>query len=54
VLDDVLATGGTLAAAIELLKKTGADVRAAACLIELTFLGGRKRVPVAFDSLIRY
>jgi adenine phosphoribosyltransferase len=54
VLDDVLATGGTLNAAIELLKKTGADVRAAACLIELTFLDGRKRVPVAFDSLIRY
>lgn len=54
VLDDVLATGGTLGAAIELLKKTGADVRAAACLIELVFLEGRKRLPIAFDSLVRY
>ncbi len=54
VLDDVLATGGTLAAAISLLQKTGADVRGAACLIELTFLDGRKRVPVAFESLVRY
>ncbi len=54
VLDDVLATGGTLAAAISLLQKTGADVRGAACLIELTFLEGRKRLPVAFESLVRY
>jgi len=54
VLDDVLATGGTLAAAISLLQKTGADVRGSACLIELTFLEGRKRLPVAFESLVRY
>lgn len=54
VLDDVLATGGTLNAAIALLQKSGADVRAAACLIELKFLEGRKRLPVAFDSLVQY
>lgn len=54
VLDDVLATGGTLNAAIALLRKTGADVRAAACIIELTFLEGRKRLPVPFESLVRY
>jgi adenine phosphoribosyltransferase len=54
VLDDVLATGGTLNAAISLLQKSGADVRAAACLIELTFLEGRKRLPVSFDSLVQY
>ena len=54
VLDDVLATGGTLNAAIALLKKAGADVRAAACIIELTFLEGRKRLPVPFESLVRY
>jgi len=54
VLDDVLATGGTLNAAISLLQKAGADVRAAACIIELTFLEGRKRLPVPFDSLVQY
>lgn len=54
VLDDVLATGGTLAAAVTLLRKAGADVRAAACIIELTFLDGRKRVDLPFEALVRY
>jgi adenine phosphoribosyltransferase len=54
VLDDVLATGGTLNAAISLLKKTGGDVRASACIIELAFLEGRKRLPVPFESLVVY
>ena len=54
VLDDVLATGGTLAAAVTLLRKAGADVRAAACIIELTFLDGRKRVDLPFEALVQY
>jgi adenine phosphoribosyltransferase len=54
VLDDVLATGGTLAAAVTLLRKAGADVRGAACIIELTFLEGRKRVDLPFGALIQY
>ncbi len=54
VLDDVLATGGTLAGAITLLRKAGAEVQAAACIIELTFLDGRKRIDVPFGSLISY
>jgi adenine phosphoribosyltransferase len=54
VLDDVLATGGTLAGAITLLRKAGADVRAAACIIELSVLDGRKRLDLPFESLIRY
>jgi adenine phosphoribosyltransferase len=45
VVDDLLATGGTMVAAIELLKKIGAVVPAAAALIELTFLNGRSRCP---------
>ena len=54
VLDDVLATGGTLAAAITLLRKAGADVRGAACIMELGFLEGRKRLDVGFDALVAY
>lgn len=54
VLDDVLATGGTMGAAIELLRLAGADVRGAACIIELAFLEGRKRFDVPFDALVSY
>jgi adenine phosphoribosyltransferase len=54
VLDDLLATGGTLAACISLLRQAGATVPAAACLIELTFLKGRDRLDVPFEALVRY
>jgi adenine phosphoribosyltransferase len=54
VLDDLLATGGTLSAAIALLQKVGADVRAAACIIELAFLGGRAKLSVPFVSVVSY
>src|SRR6185503_16287255 len=54
VLDDVLATGGTMAAAIQLLRRAGADVRGAACIIELAFLEGRKRLDVPFGALMSY
>lgn len=54
VLDDLLATGGTMAAAIKLLKSVGGDVRAAAFLIELTFLGGRERLGVPCEALMAY
>jgi len=54
VVDDLLATGGTLAAGIRLLRSIGADVPAAAALIELTFLNGRAKIDVPFESLIAY
>lgn len=54
VLDDLLATGGTLGAAIELIRRQGGDVAAAACIIELTFLRGRDRLDVPFQSLVAY
>ena len=54
VLDDLLATGGTLSAAIALLQKVGADVRAAACIIELAFLNGRSKLSVPFVSVVSY
>jgi adenine phosphoribosyltransferase len=54
IMDDLLATGGTMEAAISLCRKVGGEVAAAACLIELTFLGGRKRIDVPFTSMIAY
>ncbi len=54
VVDDLLATGGTMAAGIALLQSVGAEVPAAAALIELSFLGGRERLNVPFDSLVAY
>jgi adenine phosphoribosyltransferase len=54
VMDDLLATGGTAAATIELLRKLGADVRGAAFIIELTALKGRARIDVPVDALVAY
>ncbi len=54
VMDDLLATGGTMAACISLLRKLGADVMGAACIIELAFLHGRDHVDVPFESLVSY
>ena len=54
VVDDLLATGGTMAAGIALLRQVGAQVPAAAALVELTFLGGRDRLDVPFVSLVSY
>jgi adenine phosphoribosyltransferase len=54
VLDDLLATGGTLAAAVRLCRMVGGEVAAAACIIELSFLGGRRRIDVPFTSILRY
>ena len=54
VLDDLLATGGTMAASIDLLKKVGADVVGTACMIELSFLQGRDKLGVPFDALMTY
>ena len=54
VVDDLLATGGTMAASIQLLRNVGAVIPAAAALIELSFLAGRQRLDVPCETLITY
>ena len=54
LLDDLLATGGTAVAAHSLLRRVGAEVVAAAFIIELTFLGGRQRLALPITSLVTY
>ena len=53
-MDDLLATGGTAAAAVALLRKVGAEVRAASFIIELTFLNGRDKLDLPISSLLAY
>lgn len=55
VVDDLLATGGTIAAAIELIKKLSGQVVGLAFLIELAYLNGRERLS-EYDivSLVQY
>ena len=55
VVDDLLATGGTMAATLRLIDRLGGMVVGTAFLIELAFLKGRERLPgQRIDSLIVY
>lgn len=55
VVDDLLATGGTVEACCKLIEKAGADVVACAFLIELEALGGAKRIaPHESHALLKY
>jgi len=57
LVDDLIATGGTAEAAVKLIQKLGADVKAALFLIELEFLDGKEKLEklgVKVDSLVKY
>ena len=55
IIDDVLATGGTVEACARLIEKLGAVVSGASFVIELSFLKGRERLNnYRVDALIDY
>jgi len=54
ILDDLLATGGTLAASGELLNSVGADIIGCAVIIELDFLKGKENLSFSLKSLVSY
>jgi adenine phosphoribosyltransferase len=54
IVDDLLATGGTMQAAVELVRRQGGTAVAGACIIELGFLGGRRRVEIPVTSMVTY
>lgn len=55
IIDDVLATGGTAAAAVELIHRCDAEVAAVAVLLELTELKGREKLPgIKVESAVAF
>lgn len=51
VVDDVLATGGTVLAALHLARETGVQVKKVLVLLEITKLGGRARIAADFPDI---
>jgi len=55
ISDDLLATGGTAAATVELVRKLGGNVVGASFAVELTFLNGRAKLPwIDVFTMIQY
>jgi len=54
LLDDLLATGGTMPAAAKLMRQVGANVVGSACIIDLSFLKGRDRLDMPCSTLVAY
>jgi adenine phosphoribosyltransferase len=54
IVDDLLATGGTASATVQLVRRLGGIVVGCVFLVELTFLDGRQKLDVPVRALIRY
>lgn len=54
IIDDLLATGGSMEAAVNLVRKAQGNVKEAFVVMELAFLQGRKRLDCHVHSLIQY
>ena len=54
MVDDLLATGGTMEAALKLVRQIGGDPVACCFAIELNFLEGRKRLDAPVHALVNY
>ncbi|MAI84541.1 MAG: adenine phosphoribosyltransferase [Rickettsiales bacterium] len=54
LIDDLLATGGTAKASIELIRESGAEVTCFCTFIELEFLSGKDNLDVPYESIIKY
>ncbi|MEN6371976.1 MAG: adenine phosphoribosyltransferase [Armatimonadota bacterium] len=55
IVDDLLATGGTASASVQLVEELGGEVAGLVFLVELTFLNGRDRLAgYRLDTLVEY
>jgi adenine phosphoribosyltransferase len=55
IVDDVLATGGTMKACVDLVKQLGGEIAGVAVMIELEFLKGRSKIPgINTHSVLTY
>ena len=54
IVDDLLATGGTLEASVKLCEKVGGEVVGCSVVIELDFLNGRENLSAPCKSLVNY
>ncbi len=55
IVDDVLATGGTMKACVDLVKQLGGEIAGVAVMIELGFLKGREKIPgISAHSVLVY
>ncbi len=57
IIDDLMATGGTVLATIEMVKELGGNIAAVACIIDLPYLGGSNKIKelnIPFYSSVKY
>lgn len=53
IMDDLLATGGTMKATGDLIRKAGGEIVLSTCIIELHELGGREKLDFDFTALLQ-